>query len=164
MGKITRKTRNFEKFINKIKKLNNTSVESGYFIEQGEHPDAGIPYTDLINMHHRGLGNFPRRDVLNPTLLSMTSFEFTNSIHKGLKNYLYKDKQLAPILDDFGEDISSIAVSFFGVPSSYNPSNSSTWAELKGGDTPLVFEGNLRDAWAYRTSENNVIKANKGRL
>lgn len=151
---LTRKTRNLEKLIKKIKKLEQANVESGYFPEQGDHPYAEMSYVDLAYIHSKGEGNFPPRDVRFPTYLNLqNSITFKTSVHKDLKNHLYKDLKLDTVLTNIGVEVTNLAKSFFGIPSSFLPMNSSEWAEIKGANTPLVFEGYLMDAWSFKTSE-----------
>lgn len=155
MGKIVRKTRNIEKFIKKIQALAKSNVESGYFPEQGDHPEAEMSYVDLAYIHAMGVGNFPRRDVREPTRLALDSPALKIFfIRKELNNYFYSTQTLAATLDDFGSYVTDIAKSFFGIPSRFMPSNSNEWADFKGDNTPLVFEGYLMNAWAYKTSED----------
>jgi len=155
-GKVIRKTRNIEKFIKRIQKLAKSEVESGYFSEQGDHPEAEMSYVDLAYMHSKGEGNFPPRDVRLPTIFALDDSSYKPFINKELTSYLYKKQSLNQTLNDFGISVTSIAKNLFGVPSVHLPSNSPDWIDLKDGDTPLVFEGHLKDAWSYNTSEEVV--------
>ena len=154
---IKRKTRNFEKLIKKLKKLDDAKVKSGYFPEQGIHSSSGIPYYELAFIHAKGEGNFPRRDVRPSVLTALWQPEFKRTAVVNTMAYLNGKVPLESLLDTLGFKITDIAQSYFGIPSKYNPSNSDWWAsQKKEGDTPLVFDGELRDMWSYKTSENNT--------
>lgn len=155
---IKRKTRNLEALIKKIQKLSTVNIESGYFQEQGQHPYAELSYVELAWMHARGEGNLPARDVRLPTMFGMENPSFYNPIHKDLREYFYKNKKINSVLTDIGVRVTDLAKSFFGVPSQFLPANSSEWAEIKGANTPLVFEGHLMDAWSFKTSELPSIR------
>jgi hypothetical protein len=158
-GKIVRKTKNFEKLIKKIQKLSKSHAESGYFREQGIHPDSDITYSGLAM-----LLEIKGKNVRKPTIHSMEGASFKRKIDKGISSYLYKDAPLTGVLDNFGSSISDIALSYFGRTSPTVVANSQIWAEQTGDrspagqNTPMVFNGHLVDAWSYRTSENNLIK------
>lgn len=154
---ITRKTFNLDKLIKKIEAIRNQEVKSGYFKSQGDHPEAEISYVDLAWMHAKGDGDFPERDVRIPTVLEMQGASVSNFFSKVTRDYLFKNVNLSQTLDKIGWKISDIAVSYFGIPSQYLPMNSAEWAKVKGGNTPLVFEGYLMDAWAWKTSYDNIV-------
>lgn len=158
-GRITRKTKNFEKLIKKIKLLSKSRVDSGYFAEQGDHPTADMPYAKLATILE-----LKKKSVRTPTIFDMGSYEFKNDLHTGLKKYLYGDIKLSNILDGWGEHMSDIATSYFGRPSSSVTENSERWASKEGlrspsgANTPLIFDGYLVDAWSYRTTQDRTIK------
>lgn len=154
---ITRKTFNLDKLVKKIESLKNQEVKSGYFKEQGDHPEAEMSYVDLAWMHAKGDGEFPERDVRIPTTLEMKGVSTSNFFAKATRDFLFKDITISETLDKIGWKISSIAVSYFGIPSQYLPMNSAWWAKVKGGNTPLVNEGYLMDAWAWKNSYDNVV-------
>tara|TARA_R110002126_G_scaffold34517_6_gene106818 strand:+ start:189 stop:674 length:486 start_codon:yes stop_codon:yes gene_type:complete len=158
-GKIIRKTKNFEKLIKKIQKLQKAEAESGYFKEQGSHPVSDITYSGLAM-----LLEIKHKNVRKPTLFKMESPNFTGYLGKGLSLYLYGNVPLESILDDIGGSMSDIATSFFGRTSSTVSANSQEWASRTGdkspagANTPMIFDGHLVDAWSYRTSENKLIR------
>lgn len=143
--------------INRIKNLTENQVESGYFQEQGEHPYAEMSYVELALIHARGEGNFPDRDVRDPTKFEMESSTTINMFGKTLSDYLHNRIPLSQMLNRFGWKISDIAVSKFGIPSQYLQMNSQQWADLKGANSPLVNEGYLMDAWAWKNTYDNLI-------
>lgn len=157
MGNITRSTKNIEKLIKKLQKLSKASVESGYFIEQGDHPTAEIPYVSLMYKHAMGEGNLPVRNPLPVTISLMNSNPFLINLSTNLNKYLYSSSHLSKLLDRSGKDITRLASSTFGSTYYYLP-NSPMWADMKDGNTPLVDEGHLQEAWSYRTSDNQFIR------
>ena len=157
---FNRNTRNLENFIKKIRKLSESKVESGYFQEQGNHPESKMSYADLAELHSKGEGKLLPRDVRMSTTFDM---KFKSSVRKHisrqLKDYLYNNIKLSSKLDSIGWKITGISQSYFGEPSIHNPPNSPEWAKFKGANTPLVYKGFLVDAWSWRTSENSQIRS-----
>lgn len=154
---IKRKTNNLKKFVDKIKKLQESNVESGYFAEQGMHPTAGISFVELASIHASGFttkyGDVPARDVRPATLFDM------KGMFKGsLNSYFYKGYSLNDTLDTAGFKITDLAQSYFGIPSPTMPDNSSWWVEIKETNSPLVHYGYLQEAWSFKTSENSAIR------
>ncbi len=152
---IKRKTRNFEKLIKKLQKLNNAEVKSGYFPEQGIHSSSELPYYELAYIHAKGEGDLPRRDVRPSVYSYMRQPVFNKTIESNIKAYLSGKVSLESFLDGFGYRVTDIAQSYFGDTSVLTP-NTDWWAAQKGGNTPLVFDGELRDMWSFKTSENNA--------
>lgn len=153
--KVIRKTKNIERLIKKIQLLKNSSVESGYFIEQGVHSTIGLTYTELMRKHEWGFG-VPQRH-LRLSASNIVSSSPQNK--KELKNYLYTNQDMDTYLNLTGSRITNVAQSLFGVITAEVPSNAPYTILLKGGrDEPLVDTGELRDNWAYRTSSNLSIR------
>ena len=157
---LKRNTKNLEKFLKKIKKLSQSRVETGYFSEQGDHPEAKMSYADLAELHAKGAKGYAIRDIRISVAGDMkNNSSLRNFISKQMKEYLYKDVKLSGSLDDIGWKLTGIAQGYFGVPSVNNPSNSPEWIARKGADTPLVFEGYLMDAWSWKTSESGKVRS-----
>lgn len=160
---IKRKTNNLEKLIEKLEKINKQGVETGVFASQGEHPNADMTYVDLARMHEEGDGNFPPRTVRPILAHNIKEQPFLNKVTVALNKYLYSDLSANYFLSKVGEQLSSMGKSYFGVVHpSYMPSNSYITIDYKDGDnTPLVEEGYLKDAWAYKTSlSGQVVDSN----
>lgn len=157
--KVKRETKNFEKWISKIAQLKKASVESGYFPQQGDHPTADMSYVELAELHAKGAGDLPKRDI-RPAVTHNMKFgsSFSRSNKHMLVRYLIGKLSIDNYLSSVGHKISDSAQSYFGIPSGHNPSNSEYWADFKGADTPLVFDGYLRDAWSYKTSTSPSIR------
>lgn len=151
--KIKRKTRNIEKLAKKIKTLKKQKIESGYFKEHGNHPEADMPYAQLMNMHEYGMGNFPIRPVRSITINSLNLSGFS----KVLSDYLYDRKDINTPLDDIGEYSARIAKAVFGDTTKL-ADNSVTTIDIKGFNSPLVEFGHLYHNWGYRTSADKVIQ------
>ena len=156
---VTRKTRNLEKLVEKLEALHKQSVETGVFIEQGDHPDAGISFVDLARMHEQGDGDFPPRTVRPLVRHTLKEKHFQDKIFSHLSTYIFKDNSLNYALGYIGQDMVKLGKSFFGnVSNPWMSNNAPETIELKGGrNTPLVDEGYLRDAWAYKTSISDFI-------
>ena len=149
--KVTRKTKNLDKLIKKIKALSRKEIKSGYFADQGQHPTAGMSYTDLAYLHATGTSKFPDRDIRLDAFYELKDFNFTPLLNK----YFYGKASLEGTTSTIAFRVEDISQSLFGVPSVNNPDNSDWWAEQKrleghGGNTPLVHYGYLRDAWESR--------------
>lgn len=151
-SKIRRKTNNLEKLAKKIKALSRSSVKSGYFSDQGNHPTADMPYTTLAYIHATGFNGLPERDIRLDTIYELSTFNFKPLLNK----YFYKDLPVSSVTSDIAFRVEDIAQSLFGVPSVNNPDNSEWWARQKAketggsGNTPLIHYGYLRDAWNSR--------------
>lgn len=156
---VTRKTRNLEKLLAKMEKLAKENVETGVFVDQGEHPNAGMSYVDLAVMHEEGDGDFPPRTVRPLILNAMSNNPFLSKMNKHLKSYLLGDNSLNYALSYIGQDMRDLGKGYLGeINPPDMPQNSPYTVTLKGGrNTPLVDEGHLSEAWAYRTSINNIV-------
>lgn len=161
---VTRTTRNLEKLLAKMERLCNEYVETGVFLEQGEHPYAQMSYVKLAYIHEQGAGDFPPRTVRPLISNSMNNTDFKLHVKNALnKHFLGKDSA-DQALSSIGFYMRELGKSFFGkVDMKYMFPNSPSTVGLKGGrDTPLVDEGHLKDAWAYRTSISGYIVDTKG--
>lgn len=157
---IRRKTKNLEKLIKKLEKIDKQGVKTGVFIEQGEHPTAEMSYVDLAIMHEEGDGDFPPRTVRNLTLNEMkNSTVFHANIVNELKGYLFNESSLDFTLMHIGEDMQVIGENFFGevnLPDMFY--NSLNTIKMKNGrDTPLVDTGALQEAWSFKISTSDII-------
>lgn len=152
-SRIKRKTNNLNKLKKKIEALGKKSIKSGLFADQGNHPTAGIPYTDLAYIHHFGSDMFPERDIRYDAVDQLSVYNFSPLLNR----YFYKDLSLDSVLDTVAFRVEDISQSLFGVPSMNNPSNTEWWAEQKKGkNSPLVHYGHLRDAWHSRVVNEKI--------
>ena len=85
---ITRETRNLEKLVEKMERLAKEKVETGVFIEQGEHPTANMTYVELARMHEEGDGDFPPRTVRNILLTKMKDRSFVEKAGIEVRKHL----------------------------------------------------------------------------
>lgn len=150
MLKITRKTKNFEKLENKIKRLVKENVESGYFKEQPDHPTADMSYAQLMAIHEYGYGGLPERPVREITMSSMKG-----EVGKIIKRNLFRLSE-EKLLDLIGKNTTELAKSIFGESPPLEP-NSDYTIDMKGFDAPLIDSGVLRENWSYRVSINGKI-------
>lgn len=150
MIKITRKTKNFEKLAKKLQTLAKESVESGYFKEQPDHPEANMSYAQLMTIHEYGYDGNEERPVRDITMANMKG-----EVGKILKQNLFKLSE-EQLLDVIGKNTTRFAKSVFG-DTSLLASNSAYTIDLKGFDAPLVDSGLLANNWSYRVSINGKI-------
>lgn len=156
---VKRKTRNLEKLKQKLIKIRDSKVESGYFIEQGYHPTAEMTYVELAIFHAIGSRNNSKRDIRPLAVKSLEYGSFIGIVKNDLYKYIDGRKSLDNVLATAGEIITETSQDFFGeINFIHNPPNSDNWAEQKGGNTPLYHYGYLRDAWSYKTSEVPTIR------
>lgn len=149
-AKIKRKSNNLKKLKQKIESLSKKSIKSGLFSDQGKHPTANIPYTDLAYIHHFGTENIPPRDIRYDVIDELQEYNFKPV----LNSLFYKKESLVAVLDSLAFKVEDISKDSFGVPSVNNPDNSEYWQKQKGGNTPLLQYGHLRDAWTSRIVDN----------
>lgn len=155
---IQRKTNNLEKLIKRMEALENETVETGVFIEQGEHPNAQMSYVELAVMHEQGDGYFPPRTVRPLIMNTMKEQPFLRDVAKNISGYLFRDVNLNYTLGYIGQKMSFIGKNFFGeINMPWMSSNAAYTIQDKGFNAPLVDEGHLRDAWAYKTSVSDYI-------
>lgn len=156
---IKKSTNNLEKLLDKIENLSKESVQTGVFIEQGEHPTAGMSYVDLARMHEQGDGSFPPRTVRPIILNSMKELPFISKVGKHLNQYLLQNYDINYSLNKVGELMSDMGRSYFGeVNNPWMRGNATSTIQRKEGrNTPLVDEGYLKNAWAYKTSISDYI-------
>jgi len=136
----------------RMESLVKLKIQSGHFRDSGMHPMAEMTYPELAYVL---ASTYPQRDLrIGVENYVRNNQQIKAKIKGKTKNYLYDSKPLVHNMRVVATDISEYAQSLFGVPSSFNPSNSANWADLKDGDTPLVFEGYLKASWTYKILQN----------
>lgn len=140
----------------KLKALHGQSTKIGYFKEQGLHPTADMPYASLAyihaNAHEFGLP-FPTRDVFSPIKPVIGGYPVQSKFFKNiLKSYVQikTSYTLENLLDDIGKKYRDDGKNIFG---------NTAFLVTTSNPTPLVDEGFLKDAFAYKTSFNYIIKS-----
>ena len=152
-SKIKRKGRsNLTKLKKKIKSLSEKSIKTGLFADQGKHPKSDLTFPEVAYVNSIWRGNIPPRDIRFDAIDALHYYDF----YTILSSYFFYAKPLDSVLNTIATDVEDISKNFFGVPSVNNPSNSPRWAEVKGGDTPLVHYGYMRDAWESRVIDAPV--------
>ena len=140
---------NLKKRMESLVKL---KIQSGHFQDSGMHPTAEMTYPELA---FKLSVTYPQRDLrIGVENYVRNNQQLKSKLKKKTKNYLYDSKPLIQDMTVVATDISEYAQSLFGVPSSFNPSNSFEWANYKNGDTPLVHEGYLKASWTYKILQN----------
>lgn len=139
----------------KLKALHGQSTKIGYFKEQGLHPNADMPYASLAyihaNAHEFGLP-FPTRDIFAPIKPVVGGYPAQSKFFKNLLKrhiQLKTSYTLENLLDDIGKKYRDDGKNIFG---------NTAYLEQTSNPTPLIDEGDLKKAFAYKTSFNYVIK------
>ena len=160
---LRRKTHNFEKLIQKMEALTNEYVETGVFIEQGQHPYAEMSYVELARMHEEGDGDFPPRTVRPLVLNAMDNEQFMSVVSKALTKHFLGNDSANQALSSIGFTMREIGYNFFGKTDMKDmfPNHPETIRD-KGFNAPLVDEGYLRDAWAFKTSMSGYVVSKGG--
>ena len=150
---IERKTRNLDKLIAKIEQAKKNNVKSGYFKESGKHSEALMPYGHLMYLHEFGFHDYPDRPVRNITMASLDK----SFVMREIKEYLRGKQRIGNLLDHVGWKITTTARGVFGNPDLLEH-NSAITIRMKGTNTPLVDNGELRNAWSWKTTVENYLK------
>ena len=145
-----------DKLLAKMKEMAESSIETGYFKQQGEH-SSGIMYTDLMKIHEYGLfDNTPERPVRELTLKENHQQDW-KFIQSEIKNIFYKDYDVDYSFDQIGKYYTEKARDIFGNVNDLTPNAPST-VQLKGFNSPLVDSGDLAMHWSWRIGEDGRIK------
>lgn len=156
---VKRKTNNLEKLTRKLELLKKSSVSTGYFKEQGNHPDTELSYAQMMNLHEYGFFGSYARVPSRPVRAILTvnlKMSLPKYLTRQLSKYLYANLHLSELLDDIGKYSTSEAQSIFG-SSALSP-NSPVTVEIKGFDSPLIDTGFLRGNWSWKTSSKNSFQ------
>lgn len=155
--RLNNNSKNLSNLKKRIQTLARNKIQTGIFQSAGDHP-SGDSYVDIAKYQAT-----KGRD-LRPALFSgyLKSPTFLNYMSKNIKEYLIHGKDLKEKIEVVAVDITQHAKSLFGIPSQYNASNSELWANFKGGNTPLLFEGHLREAWGYKLNPKSSVKYVRG--
>lgn len=137
-----------------MKELNGSTVEAGWFEEQGLHTQAGISYTALAELHFSGGdGRFPKRDILGLSSFLFPPQNDSNMLRVFKKWMANPDKiSLNDLLDNIGKR------------QAINIKNAFGRSELgvTKNPTPLIDTGEWRKKTAYKTSKDNTAKTTRG--
>lgn len=150
-----KKSNGLNKLRDKLLALNKQSVSIGYFKEQGLHPTADMPYASLAYIHAHGHEfGYPTRAIFPHMKPVVGSYpEQSRFFRNLLKNYVKVKSSytLENLLDDVGRKYRQDGKNVFGntalLPVTNNP-------------TPLIDEGYLKDAFAYKTTFNYKVVTN----
>lgn len=128
------------KDIKRMMELSESSVEVGWFEDQGKHPTADMTYPELAHFHAVGGDDKTRvipRDVL-AVHLDMFEFGSNGEIIKAVENWLRDPSQTLPskVLQRIGNAQLEHIKSLFG---------SAYLTQTEGNPDPLIDTGELRD-------------------
>lgn len=145
-----KRTASFKNKINQLKtklsKLNGSKIFVGYFDDQGNHEDSGLTYVELMTIHEYGSpeDGIPARPVLNITQeYGNFSTEDRIEIANAFKGVFVKNIPLVSALEKIGNYYQQKGKDVFG---------SSQLLQTVRGNDPLVWTGDLRGNFSYRTS------------
>jgi hypothetical protein len=159
--RLRKKGNKLQKIRKAMHHLNGQSTQVGHFEEQGDHSTAEMPYTDLMRMHHFGVGGLKPRQVL--TLLVFRNRKLQDpkfsSAMKTWGDGPYTIQNNNKLLDTFGQILAREEKSIFGKASPLMPP-SAPFKEVgvMGPTAPLVDTGELKEAVRYKTSTNKNLK------
>ena len=162
------KKNNIPNLISRFKALNKSRIQVGYFQENGIHP-SGLTFSGLYAIHAFGSAsaNIPQRDPL------VDNFTIWNPLHKNitiktqLKLYFSNIKSKTPrvkvttMLSKIAGDYVQSTRVVFGDESKLTPNAAFTkYIKERSGknpDSPLIWDGTLRDNLSYKINGQNII-------
>lgn len=156
--KIKSNTRKLDQLTKELKKIHNKNVSFGYYQEQGTHY-SGYSYPDLMSYLEYGdhAHDVPPRPVFSATSGKMRATS-GREVRRYIENFVGGKMTASFTLDMVGAEYAKWTQDMFGVPSQVNVSNSPRTVSLKGGDTPLVDTGDLKQHLATKNSIDNQVK------
>jgi len=143
----------------KLVKLHNQSASIGYFKEQGLHPYAGsgITYASLAWIHAHGHEfGYPTRNIFPHIKPVVGGFPAQAAFFKRLLKRHIQIKSsytLENLLSDIGKKYRDNGKNIFGNTAYLNNSGGAN-------PDPLINEGHLKNAFAYKTTFNYKVVAN----
>lgn len=156
--KLQRKKFKLDRIKESVKKLDNQTVDVGYFQNQGRHKGSGYSYTILAQALE--LGVFPNGTVRRPLPFmnkigdkSMLSIGRSIKVKRAFRAWGRKlDKKGNPqnLLNAVGEYVIMQSKQVFNNPA-YFP-------EAPNNPTPLYESGELAKHFTYRTSWDNRVR------
>tara|TARA_R110002074_G_scaffold144948_1_gene292999 strand:+ start:688 stop:1185 length:498 start_codon:yes stop_codon:yes gene_type:complete len=145
-----------------LDRLDKQYVDYGFFQEQGIHPRAKMSYAQLMAMHENRPNSDPMRRPVFEASLDKSGDRLVDTALAGLAKYNESSaaaKRPSPdaLLRKIGREGVAITKPTFGDPSILR-SNTVGVIARKGGDTPMVEFGTLRNKLAVRTSLKKAAK------
>lgn len=134
------KTRDVERLVKHFKKLSDSFIKFGYFVEQGDH-SSGDPYTQIMQIHEDGLGDNPSRPVLTIGSLELQEGS-SDSFNKSLKTAISSPTGLSKNLKVVGEAGKEHIQDIFGDPVKLSP--------VTSNPTPLLDTEELKNNLMYK--------------
>lgn len=146
-----------DKFLKSLSSLDSATVSIGHFESQGNHPTAEangskLSYVDLMKIHHAGdAGRMPPRpvrDVLKYQVSKVPTRVWVSDFKSWIKSPT--EGKLNNILISAGKYLQKEEKKIFGNPALLSGTNQNP--------DPLVDTTALREATAYKTSIDNVVR------
>jgi hypothetical protein len=153
----------------RYRSLHKENVKVGFFEEQGNHEDpdalAGneMSYASLMTILEKGREDesIPPRPIFETTAFQLdpATTQKPKSIITHLLKELGTKDTVAKRLDDLGTLYRNHVKAKFGNAGvKGNVKNAESTIAIKGANTPLVKEGDLRDNVAYKNSKTKRLK------
>ena len=164
-SKLTTKKNNLlDMLTQKVKELEQQTVEVGHFKEQGMHY-SGYSYVELMELHAFGDGvKLPARPMLAVAKSKLKrSIRRSKPVKKALEQWARSKSRNASsmVLEAVGETAAIMEKNIFGKTSAEIPANSPYTIAKKLGvkrNSPMKDTGSLKNKVAYRTSKRQSIR------
>ena len=143
-------------------RLDKQFVDYGFFKEQGVHPKAKMTYAQLMAMHENRPESDPKRRPVFQASLDKSGSVLQETTLKTLGGFIDRSalaKSPSPdaVLAKIGREGIAITKPTFGDPSLLK-ANTAGVIIRKGGNTPMVNFGLLRDKITFKTSLRKTPK------
>lgn len=158
-----------DKLRKRLKEIDGTSFETGYFSDLGTHP-SGLTYSGLFAILSFGSlkNNLVPRPVLDRQFSVVNPIKSNKQLKSFLRKYFSNIKSSTPpikwhtVLETVATTYVIDTRSMFGKPSVHNPSNKQSVQSYKMSkgkvpNSPLVFDGDLRDNLSYKINGQVVV-------
>ena len=164
-SRVVKTGNSIDKAIRHLQQANN-KVEIGVFGEQGQHPTANMTYVELLRYHASPDDpNTPTRDVIFTLSQALHTSKLKHpEIQKAIMRWAsqpFSKQSDKKLLNDIGKVIRDWGKDYiFGNPNVLADNSPATIAMKDGRNEPLVDDGHLRNAFAFKTSLEKVIREN----
>ena len=158
---LNKRSVSIKKLLADFNKMDKATVDVGHFASQGIHPTSGLPYPELMALHHFGdpSQNIPARPVRTIVAHGAVRTLKAPSLRGELMDWgkaQERHKALQSVLEAMGKLLVADGKAVFG--SSQLRANSDKTVQIKGFNSPLIERGDLQRHYAYKTSLDDTVK------
>lgn len=155
---LNKRSASVKKLLADFNKMDKATVDVGHFASQGIHPTSGLPYPELMALHHFGdpSQGIPPRPVRTIVAHGATRTLKDPSLKGELMDWgkaKERHKALQTVLETIGKLLVADGKAVFGssqlVPNHPNTNNPTQ---------PLIDSGDLQRHYAYKTSLDDTVK------